>query len=82
MVQGITPSSRSATANAERDASQTLLSQPAAVAVASLAADGEFPGFRDVEDSGAQTLDLFAITTQEPYDRYDTMRPRPKSLRA
>ena len=37
--------------------------------------------------AGAQTLDLFAIATQEPYvpeagggnDRYETMRPKPKS---
>jgi hypothetical protein len=37
--------------------------------------------------AGAQTLDLFAIATQEPRkpqagdsnDRYETMRPKPKS---
>jgi hypothetical protein len=30
----------------------------------------------------AQTLDLFAIATQEPYDRCEIMCPRAKSLRA
>src|SRR5580700_8694999 len=86
-VQSIAPSSRSATANAEQDASQTLLSRPIAAAEASLAADGEVTSFRVVENSVAQTLDHFAIATQEPCkpraggknDRYQTMRPRTKS---
>jgi hypothetical protein len=79
------PSSRSATANAQQDASQAFLPPPDAEP--SLAADGEATGFRDVEDSGVQTLDLFAIATQEPCkpqadgsnDWGETMRPTPLS---
>jgi hypothetical protein len=83
-VQSIAPSSRSATANAEHDASQALLSRPGTEP--SLGADWEVTDFRNVEDSGAQTLDLFATATQEPQaggsnDRYETMRPKPKSFR-
>jgi hypothetical protein len=86
-VQSIAPSSKSATANAAQDASQALLSRPDAAAEPSLAADGEVTVFRDVEDSEAQTLDLFATATQEPCKpqapasdaRDETMRSTPMS---
>jgi hypothetical protein len=52
-VQSIAPSSTSATAKAEQDASQAFLSRPDAAAEPSLAADGEVTGFQGVEDSGS-----------------------------
>jgi hypothetical protein len=65
-VESVAASSNSATAKAEQDASQALLSRPDTAAEPSLTAGGGGTVFRDDEDSEPQTLELFAIATQEP----------------